>query len=61
MDGRDSVQFQVDETRSCDLGITSQRTAVILILSVAFNSVGKVDPCATVLAIATKLAPTLPR
>ena len=61
VDGRDSVQFQVDQNRSCDMGITSQRTAVVLILSVAFNSVGKVDPCATVLAIATKLAPTLPR
>ena len=61
VDSRDSVQFQVDETRSCDLGITSQRTAVILSLTVAFNSIGKVDPCAAVLAIATKLAPTLPR
>ena len=61
VDGRDSVQFQVDEARSCDVGITSQRTAVIVVLAVAFNSIGKVDPCATTLAIATKLAPTLPR
>ena len=61
VDGRDSVQFQVEATRGCELGITSQRTAVIVSLAVAFNSIGKVDSCAAVLAIATKLAPTLPR
>ena len=61
VDGRDSVQFQLEATRGCVIGITSQRTAVVLVLTVAFSSVGKVDPCATVLAIATKLAPTLPR
>ena len=61
VDGRDSVQFQLEATRGCVIGITSQRTAVVLVLTVAFNSIGKVDPCAAVLAIATKLAPTLPR
>ena len=61
VDGRDSVQFQVDENTTCDVGVTSQRTAVIVVLTVAFNSIGKVDPCAITLAIATKLAPTLPR
>lgn len=58
--GRDSVQFQVDPQRTCDVGMSSQATAVIVSLSINFSSIGLVDACATALDIATKLAPTLP-
>ena len=61
VDDRSSVQFQIDVQRSCVVGIPLPTATVVVNLSVNFSSIGEVDACATVLDIATKLAPTLPK
>jgi hypothetical protein len=61
VESRDSVQFQVDEQRACAVAVPAQSSTVVVNLTINFSSIGSVDPCSAVLAIATELAPTLPR
>lgn len=61
VDGRQAVQFELEVGRDCNVGVATQATAVVVSLGINFSSIGSVDPCATALTIATKLAPALPR